>query len=356
MLMLRPLPIKAALLAFLLLALPACALAQGFFSQAPASPFNGLPLPKADSIGTYHFLVGGNLVGSAANTASIYPAASLLAQLDRINANPITMLLAAGDLMRDGSDPTQRAAVKQAFRPLRFPVYHAPGATDLRDRIGYKVDFKAYQHLFYYQDDCFLLLDAEALVEGRGQELLAFLDSYEQRKVFRRNSPTRNLFVLSSRHFFSACAPGFDGVDALSNAALPSSLDREMACKIHDRVLKFAGTAPVYWFSGDLGRAGKAAVYFSQAAGSRVRYIGTGIGDTGRDALIRVTVNREGAVDLALFPLSDQTWKPLSSYTLPAVQADLKGPAAFQIPGNWLMLGFLFTVILIAIISVRFFK
>jgi hypothetical protein len=348
---------RTLLTAVLSLLAASCLSAQGFFSQAPASPFNGKPLPRPDSIGTYHFLVGGNLVGSHANVASVYPAASLLAQLSRINANPVEMLLAAGPLMRDGSDPAQRQAIKQAFSGLRFPVYHAPGAGDLRDRSAYKVDFKATQHLFYYQEDCFLLLDAEALVEGRGQELLDFLDAYEKRKLFRKGLSTRNLFVLSSRHIFAPCVTGLDGIEGISNAPLPAGLDRDMACRIHERVLKFAGTAPVYWFSGDLGRRGKAAVYFAQAPGSRVRYIGTGIGDTGRDALIRVSVNKDGAVDLAMFPLTPQTWQPVSSYTLPAVQAELNGGSgSFKIPGNWLMLGFLFTLILIAVIAVRFFK
>lgn len=361
MLMTQPLLSKAVrplLISGLLLLSAACLVAQGFFSQAPASPFNGKPLPKVDSIGTYHFLVGGNPVGSRANAASIYPAASLLGQLARINANPISFMILTGELMRDGSDPAQRWAAKQAFKSLRFPAYHVPGAGDLRDRVAYNIDFKATQHLFFYQEDCFILLDDEALAEGRGEEIIAFLDAYEQRKVFRTNRPTRNLFVFSSRHFFSPCAPGMEAIDALSNAPLHSGLDRAMACRVHDRVLKFAQNVPVYWFTGDLGRRGKAAVYFAQAPGDRVRYIGTGIGDTDRDALVQVTVNREGAVDLALFPLTNQTWKPLKTYTLPAVQAELKGnpTGAFQIPGNWLMLGFLFTLILIAVIAVRFFK
>jgi hypothetical protein len=343
MLMFRPF-----LLAGLLLLFAGVLPAQGFFSQAP----------KADTTGTYRFLVGGNLVGSRANAASIYPAASLLGQLDRMNANPISLFIMAGELMRDGSDPAQRWAAKQAFKSLRFPAYHVPGAGDLRDRAAYKVDFKATSHLFFYQEDCFILLDDEALIEGRGQEIIAFIDAFEQRKVFRTNRPTRNLFVFSSRHFFTPCAEGLDAIDALSNAPLPSSLDREMACRVHDRVLKFAQNVPVYWFTGDLGRRGKAAVYFSQAPGSRVRYIGTGIGDTAHDALVQATVNRDGKVDLALFPLTNRAWNPLPSYTLPVVQNELKGTAnaAFQIPGNWLMLGFLFMLIIIAVIAVKFFK
>jgi hypothetical protein len=323
-----PLPrmacLRYGLLACCLLALlPMQLPAQGFFNQAPTSPFNGLPLPREDTAKTYDFLVGGHLVGAEDNASSVYPAASFLAQLDRINANPIALMLAVGDLMRDGSDSLQRVAVKQALRPLRFPVYHAPGALDLRDRVAYKVDFKAYQHIFFYQQDCFLLLDAEALVEGRGQELLDFLDAYEKRKFFRPTS-MRNLFVFSSRHFFSACVDGLGDIDALSNAPLPGALDRDMACQVHARVLKFAGSAHVYWFSGDVGQAGKAPVYFVQMPEGRVRYIGTGIGDTRQDALVRVSVTREGAIALHMFPLTPRLWKPVDRYTPKAVLEEFR--------------------------------
>lgn len=298
---------------------------QGFFGYPPVSPFNGLPMPKADTSSSYEFLVGGHLMAGGEHSRSIYPAGSFLAHTHRMNANPVLMMILTGDLMRDGGDSLQRMGLKQAMMPLRFPVYNAPGEHDLKNRAAYKKDFKDTQLCFYNRGDCFLLLDTELLMEGKGQEILDFLKGVRGRKAFLPKG-MEHLFVFSNRLLWAAVDPVGEPVDGLANTSIKGKVDREMAKQVYQAVVDFAGGSPIYWFSGDMGGEASAPLVYVENKADKIHYIASGLGDGDMDALIKVTVVRtDGRVYLTPFPLGPRKWNAVVSYTPEVAREMVKG-------------------------------
>lgn len=64
------------------------------------SPINGRALSIPDERPSYTFLLVGHLYGAAENHASVYPAASFLANLDLINHSGADFLVLLGDNYR----------------------------------------------------------------------------------------------------------------------------------------------------------------------------------------------------------------------------------------------------------------
>ncbi|MFN3875818.1 MAG: metallophosphoesterase family protein, partial [Flavobacteriales bacterium] len=96
---------------------------------AQRSPFNGAEVVAADSGGHLRILIGGHFHGESTNRSG-FPASSLLANIDTINALGAHLFLSTGDLYMDARKDSARYA-KAFFSKLKVPFFNAPGNHDL---------------------------------------------------------------------------------------------------------------------------------------------------------------------------------------------------------------------------------
>lgn len=301
---------------------------QGFFDYPPASPFNKKAVTAPDSGWSYSFLAGGHLYGAHENERSLFPAASLLGNLTRLNANPTKFFIATGDVMRSSKDPATIEATRAAFSGFSEPVFNAPGNHDLDDRDAYEKAFgivssnsffrfpgSANQIGFFMRDDYYLIMDSEYLVEGQASQIFAFLDR-ELDRLKKRPKKVRHVFVFSHRLLWALCSDEFDGADDLANEPLKGKVDVDSTCAIVDRVLELPHEGETYWISGDVGTHWSVPLLYEEDKAKKLTGIASGIGDTPEDALLKVTVSPVGKVSFGTFALTNASWNPVESYTL----------------------------------------
>jgi hypothetical protein len=302
---------------------------QGFFDFPPASPFNKRAVTAPDSGWSYTFLAGGHLYGAHENERSVFPAASLMGNLNRLNANPTMFFVATGDILRSSKDPAIIDAAQTAFSGFTTPLFNAPGNHDLDDRAAYEKVFgivgantffrlpgSANQFGFFVRDDFYLIMDSEYLLEGQTSQIMSFLDR-ELKRLKERPQTVRHVFVFSHRLLWALCIDDFAAADDLANEPLKGKVDADSACLVVDRVLGLPHTGETYWIAGDVGTHWSVPLLYGRDKSKKLTAIASGIGDTPEDALLKVTVSPEGKVTLGTLPLTNANWNPVESYTLP---------------------------------------
>jgi hypothetical protein len=301
---------------------------QGFFEFPPASPFNKRALTAPDSGWSYSFLAGGHLYGAHENNRSVYPAASFLGNIHRLNANPSLFLVATGDVIRSAANPAMIEAARSSFTGLNLPVFNAPGNHDLDDRAAYEKAFaivppnglmdlpgSANQLGFFVRDDYFLILDSEYLLHKQASQILSFVARQADR-LKKRAKPVRHLFVFSHRLLWALCSEKLAGAENLANEPLGDKVNKDSTCAVMDAVLALPHTGGNYWISGDVGTHFSVPVLYGYDESRNLHAIASGIGDTPNDALLKVTVNPEGKVSLGTLALTTTKWNPVETYTL----------------------------------------
>lgn len=302
--------------------------AQSFFEFPSASPFNQKVVQPPDSAWSYSFLAGGHLYGAHTNAQSVYPAASFLGNLKRINANPLEMFISLGDLLRTSGDPKVIAATRTATAGLNMAVFNAPGNHDVSDRAAYEAAFSPARNTFFakngdatthfgwfIKNDYYLLLDSELLLEDRADQVEKFVNK-ELKRVQDRKTPVRNMFVFSHRLLWALCDESLTPADELANEPLRNKVDQASTCALVEKIEAFPHEKSLYWLSGDVGADWSVPLIYAKKQDKNVHYIATGIGDQPDDALLKVTISNEGKVRLKAFPLTDQKWEAVENYTL----------------------------------------
>jgi hypothetical protein len=188
-------------LSFGWVAVPLAALAAGLYFKAPAgvaarSPINGLSLANAQGEQSYSFTLTGHVYGE--KTKSVFPAASLLANIDFFNREDIRFVVLLGDIIQN-MNGVEVAAFKKSFgQQVRKPIFNAIGNHDNQDRARYLKNFGPDSYYsFQYASELFVFMDGEernAKIEG---EQLEFLLGEIRRAA--EDDGIQNVFFFSHR-------------------------------------------------------------------------------------------------------------------------------------------------------------
>ncbi len=255
------------------LRLVACGLWLVFFvsnAEAQRSPFNGLEVLPADSIGHYRILIGGHFHGESTNRSG-YPAATLLANLDTINTLGVNLFLSTGDLFMDPVNDMPRYQ-RALFSKLKMPLFNAPGnhdgGYDLVSRVEpFKMDSM----------DRFVVLNTE---EKDG--LLTDDDFTVLNWIDQEGPSVRNLWILSHRPIWSEDDPNYSPLFKENTRSLTGTNFQK---DVYPLLEKIAEHAHVYWISGSLGGSAPSSIFFQKHA-KNITYIQCAIRDEPRDALL----------------------------------------------------------------------
>ena len=256
----------------------------GLTTVAQRSPFNGLEVLPADSTGHYRILIGGHFHGESTNRSG-YPASTLLANLDTINALGANLFLSTGDLFMDAENDRDRYA-RAFLRKLNVPLFNSPGNHDdfgagSRDPFEFDIPFNPGRSGDTIFHDRVLLLNTE-LNDG------SLIDDQLGRLNELSDSPgLRNLFVVSHRPIWSEDDPAYSDLFKDNTRSLTGTNFKTEVYPILEQIAKHA---QVYWISGSLGGQAPSSIFFQRHA-PNITYIQCAIRDEPRDALLIADVH-----------------------------------------------------------------
>ncbi len=263
---------------------------------AQISPFTGREVLPPDSNGHYRMIISGHFHGSSGNRSG-FPAATLLASLDTINALGANVLLSTGDLFLDPDKDIPRYR-RSLFDRLDIPLFNAPGNHDVGP--AYSEAFGEVPILLAIGPDRILLLDTE---RDNGS-----LDGQQLGMLRKAGEGLRGrLFIVTHRPIWAEDDPRYGPLfEGNTRSVLPGNYRRE-AWPILERI---AGTNEVFWISGSMAGRAPASIFFQEHA-PRITFIQSALRDEPRDALLIADVGPEGI-----------TWSDLSltGSTLPPVK------------------------------------
>lgn len=267
---------------------------------AQTSPYTGHAVREPDSTGQYRLLIGGHFHGGS-SSASGFPAATILANIDEINVTRANIFLSTGDLFLLPDRDSARF-VSSFFSRLTLPLFNAPGNHDLeglafRAPMPQRIDMGK---------DRILLFDTErddSDIKGEQLELLRTVVDEAESGVVKR------IFIVSHRPIWSE--------DDSRYAALFAGNTRSIGgCNFTTVVLPLLRKATthteVYWISGSMAGRAPASVFF-QPHEPNLTYVQSAVRDQLRDALLLADVGPEG-ITWSLLSLTGEPVEAVSTY------------------------------------------
>lgn len=246
---------------------------------AQRSSLNGQVVVQPDSTGHYRILIGGHFHGESTNRSG-YPASTLLASLDTINALGAHLFLSTGDLFMDGGKDRPRYA-RALFSKLRTPLFNAPGNHDLNGAVG---DEAVEIGGIRLGRDLIFILNTEAndgsLSPLAVRRMASVLDGEASERP-------RRLFIVSHRPIWAEDDQQYRDLFKDNTRSLIGTNFRKDVYPILQRI---AQHAEVYWISGSLGGDAPSSIFFQPHA-PNITFVQCAIRDLPRDALLIADVD-----------------------------------------------------------------
>lgn len=294
------------------------------FTSAPVSatqprtgsPFNGLRVVEDSAATSYSFWVSAHFYGGSGNVSG-YPASTLLANLDMINASDEKFLVCAGDLFKDVQNDIPKFK-RSLFDKLQKPLFNAVGNHDVSGNV-FTDNYGSTYYYFGYQGDRFIILDTELDGSSISGNQLGFL-----KNILATAQEGQNIFIFSHRPIWAEEDPELSKAFPDNTKSLTGT---NFESDIEPLLMKAQKKSNIYWFSGSLGKA-PASFFYHKKENSNIHYVQTAIRDLKRDAMLSVQV-KSGKVEFKTVSLTDQELKPLEEYNY-AFWMEGKGSSEFN--------------------------
>jgi hypothetical protein len=268
--------------------------------SAQRSPFTGTSVVPPDSSGAYRLIFGAHFHG-ASNNRSGYPAATVLANIDTINALSANALFSAGDLFLDPASDIPRFE-RSLFSKLTVPLFNAPGNHDVESP-EYAERYGPTFGVVAMGADLILWLDTE-LDKGsiRGEQLDLLRSELEQ---FTGN----NLFIVAHRPLW---AEGDSPYSVLFEGNTRSLVPGNYTSEILPMLEEVAQKARVFWISGSMAGLAPSSIFFHEHVPG-LTYIQCAVRDEPRDAILLAEVSA-GTVKWTGISLTGQSLQKVEEY------------------------------------------
>lgn len=267
---------------------------------AQVSPFTGHAVVPPDSLGRYRLLIGGHFHGESSNVSG-YPASTVLANIELINATGANVFLSTGDLfMRPDHDSARY--VSSFFSKLKLPLFNAPGNHDLEGR-AFRVPMPQRMDL---GADRILLLDTERDDSDIRGDQFAALEALAREAA---SGKIRRVFIVSHRPVW---AEGNARYQALFSGNTRSLLGANYEKEVLPVVRRIASRAQVLWISGSMAGRAPASLFF-QPHEANITYIQCAVRDQLRDAVLVADVS-PSEVKWTLLSLTGEPVLPVETY------------------------------------------
>lgn len=268
------------------------------------SPFNQLRV--TDSSCNYSFIVSGHFHGASTNL-STFPASTLLANIDILNALHPKFLMSLGDMFLDVNESYLEHYKRSLFEKLKMPLLNAVGNHDLSNGNMYEKVFGQTYFSFTDHSELFIVLNTE-LNDGsiKGEQFKFLKTTLTKAKSDR----IKNIFIFSHRPVWaeenSKYSRLFEG-NTRSQFGSPN-FEKEI------RPLLENSEAKIFWVSGSLA-GGPASFFYDKDEKSSVTFMQTAIRDLPRDAVLQINVN-DGNISFKGISLTGQKMEPIENYNI----------------------------------------
>lgn len=245
------------------------------WAAAQRSPFTGLQVPPVADDGSYRLVFSGHFHG-ASNNRSGYPAATLLANIDTLNALAPHALLSTGDLFLNVAADSSRYR-RSLFSRLHLPLFNAVGNHDVEDG-HYAQRYGPLYGAVELGADRVLWLDTESDNGSIKGDQLRFMR--ESIAAFAG----RRLFLVSHRPVWAEDDPVYSELFAgNTRSMLATNYRSEVLPLLED----LAQRAEVIWVSGSMAGLAPESIFFQRHAPG-ILFVQSAIRDLPRDAVLVV--------------------------------------------------------------------
>lgn len=285
------------------------------FAANITSPLNWKVLESDKELQGYSFLIAGHIYGEPENMRSVYSSASFLANIDGINRSDAKFLILLGDNYRMAEPVRIKYFIETICDKVRIPIFNAPGNHDLSDRELYVKHFGKTYYYMVLGSEAFIFLDTEIAGGEIVGEQLAFLKNTlaKMRKLDR----IKNVFIFSHKLIWTVDNDALRPVYEHLNTPDGYPDGRNFKEIVLPEILKTATDKNVYWVSGDIGCSWSFPLFYGEHPDEKnLKYIGCGLGNTERDAMIEVVVDRNGNVKFNPVSLTGQELGQLSGFNV----------------------------------------
>lgn len=280
------------------------------------SPYNGRSVFPPDSTGHYRLLIGGHFHGASTSTSG-YPAGTVLASIDAINASGANVLLSTGDLfLRPDRDSARY--VSSFFSKLQVPLFNAPGNHDLEGRsfrspMPQRIDMGGDRILLFdtERDDSDIKGDQLQVLSEVVQEALA--------------GSVRRLFIVTHRPVWAEEEHGYSSLFSGNTRSLTGN---NYVKEVLPLLRKAAARTEVFWISGSMAGRAPASLFF-QPHESNITYIQSAVRDRLHDALLQVDVTPSD-IQWSLLSLTGEEVRPVEQYDAEWWRSQQGKPEAFH--------------------------
>jgi hypothetical protein len=258
----------------------------------------------------HSFIVGGHLYGDNVNQLGTYPASSLIANIDRINAVNPDFFISLGDNIRESNNLQLNNFYNSFTSKLNFPFFTVLGNHDVYGTP--KLFLELLQNRYYsfiYKCSSYIFLDAitnNGRIEG---EQLSWLN--KQIKIIRRSSDIKNIFVFSHKPIWYDQIKEMGAFDDryyhkfnFSKDIMPQMLDLNKE---------------IYLISDDFGgtvNGLQANIFYHHDSKNNIFYISTGIGDNLYDMLVKIDIGADKNVIVNEFSLTETNPIPIKNFDI----------------------------------------
>jgi len=275
------------------------------FAQV-VSPFNNLPVK--DTASDYSFVVSGHFHGASTN-ASTFPAATLLANIDSLNAIQPLFLMSLGDMFIDVNDTYISHYKNNLFNKLKMPLFNAVGNHDLAGNL-YENRYGKTFFFFSHRSELFIVLNTE-MNDGsiKEEQLKLFLNAMDT----ALGNTIKNVFIFSHRPVW---AESIDKYNKLFSDNTRTTIGSNNFNEVIKPLLnKISKTKNVFWISGSMGGMAPASFFYDKEAETKVTFMQTAIRDLPRDAMLQISV-KGGNVSMNGISLTGQKLEPIEHYNM----------------------------------------
>ncbi len=289
---------------------------------AQRSPFNRLT-PVPDSTGHLRVVFSGHFHGTSTSRSG-FPAATLLAAIDTLNALDADLVISTGDLFMDVTKDTANHR-RAFFDRLRVPLFNAVGNHDLSGTV-YQEAFGPTLTSFTLGTAAFVLLDTErdnGRIEGEQLEAIRSLVD---------RTDLRQAFIISHRPVWAEGDPRYGPLFAGNTRSM---LGVNFSSDVAPLLTRIARHTEVFWVSGSMAGGAPSSVFFQPEAPG-ITYIQSAIRDEARDALLIADIAPQG-VRWRMLSLTGQQTGPVEDHDA-AYWMKHKGARK---PFNWRLMPYL---------------
>ena len=271
-------------------------------SRAQNSPFTFLPILPPDSTGHYRLLIGGHFHGASTNTSG-FPAATVLANINAMNATGANVFLSTGDLFLEPDRDSLRY-LDSFFSKLHLALFNAPGNHDLE---GHAYHAAARMPVTLSMGaDRIVLLDTE---RDDSRILGDQLEVLEQLAARTGGDQMKHVFIVSHRPIWAEEEPRYSKLfEGNTRSILGANYEKEVLPIIR----RLARSTKVFWISGSMAGRAPASMFF-QPHEPNITYIQCAVRDQLRDAVLVADVD-PGGIRWSAMSLTGQEMAPVETY------------------------------------------